>query len=328
MLSRMQEKSAQEPNAASLSHVGIDVSKARLDVHILPEDRSFSFSNAKKGHAELARLLARFDIDLIVIEATGRYHRGIERALQERGFKVAVVNPYRSRKFADALGQLAKTDQIDARVLAMFGAMVKPRAGEPASRDLVDLKELIQARRVLIEDGIALRHRLAQAEHALVKRQLRARIKQNEGHVAALEKEARQGIKASPNLKQRYKILCSIPGIGFVTAMTFLTDLDELGTINANEIAALVGVAPMNRDSGMWRGQRKIRGGRKPVRNALYMAAVAAARVTSNPFGRFYRNLIERGKPTKIALTAVMRKMAIAANTLIKENREWTPIMP
>ena len=242
MLSRMQEKSAQKPNEASLSYVGIDVSKARLDVHILPEDRSFSFSNAKKGHAELARQLTRFDIGLIVIEATGKYHRSIERALHERGFKVAVVNPYRSRKFADALGQLAKTDQIDARILAMFGAMVKPRAGEPVSRDLIDLKEIIQARRVLIEDGIALRHRLSQAEHALIKRQLRARIKQNEGHVAALENQARQVIKSDPNLKQRYKILCSIPGIGFVTAATFLTDLDELGAINANEIAALVWV--------------------------------------------------------------------------------------
>ncbi len=327
MLSRMQEKTAQEPNDNPVTYVGIDVSKARLDVHIYPSGEDFSFSNATKGHAELAIRLARLKIALIVIEATGKYHRAVQRNLCERGFPVAVVNPYRSRKFADALGQLAKTDRIDARILAQFGAMLRPKPGPPPLPELAGLKEIIQARRKLVEDGVALKLRVGQAEHALVKRQLRTRIKQNATHLAALEKAARQIIKTNQKLQHRYRILCSIPGVGFVTAATFLAEMDELGRVNGNEIAALIGVAPMNRDSGFWRGKRKIRGGRKPMRNALYMAAVAATRSTSNPFGVFYRRLIEKGKPAKIALTAVMRKMAIVANTLLKENREWVTVL-
>jgi transposase len=247
--------------------------------------------------------------------------------LHDAGFGVAVMNPYRTRRFADMLGQLAKTDTIDARTLALFAAMVQPEAKAPPAPALSDLAALLVARRQISQHKAALQNQLGATGHTLVSRQIRARIKMADRHLAALDAEIRLILRTHPDLKQRYDILTSVPGIGLITAATMIAELSELGDANASQIAALVGVAPMNCDSGIWRGQRRIRGGRSSVRNTLYMAALAAVRCNKG-FAAFYERLRTNGKPFKVAITAVIRKLAILANTLITENRKWEPLRP
>ena len=226
------------------------------------------------------------------------------------------MNPLRTHKFADMMGQLAKTDEIDARTLALFGAMVKPKTTPPPIQEVAQLAELLTARR-----------QVGQCESKLVARKIRARLKMCERHQKALETKIRALIQQHPELQRRFDILTSVPGIAFVTAATLIAELDELGAANAAQISALVGVAPMNCDSGASRGQRKIRGGRQNVRNVLYMAAIAAIR--ANPdLAAFYSRLREKGKPFKVAVTIVMRKFAILANSLLSENRQWKPQRP
>jgi len=240
---------------------------------------------------------------------------------------VAVVNPYRSRKLADALGLLAKTDTIDARVLALFGGHIRPRVTPPASEDVAAIKELVAARRQAVGERTALKNTLRTTESKLVARQIGARLRMIERHLKALEAAARHIIAQSPALTLRFAILTSIPGVGAVGAMTLVAELAELGSCSRGQIAALVGVAPMNWDSGLLRGRRIIKGGRAGVRSVLYMAAVAAIRCNPD-LKTFYQRLIGAGKKPKVALTAVMRKLAILANTLVNENRHWMPQKP
>lgn len=265
--------------------------------------------------------------ELIVLEATDSYHRHAHRHLHDTGFNVAVMNPYRTRKFADMMGQLAKTDAIDAKSLALFAAMVRPGAKAPLAPVQADLAALLVARRQITQQKGALQNQLNVTEHSLISRQMRARIKMAERHLVALDAELRQLLRRDPDLKHRFDILTSIPGVGLISAATMIAELSELGQLTAPKIAALVGVAPMNCDSGAMRGQRRIRGGRSAVRNTLYMAAVAAVR-TNGDFAAFYERLRENGKPFKVAITAVIRKLAIVANTLITQNRKWQPEPP
>ncbi len=327
-MSRIQGKKSSDQNGPSIVHCGIDVSKARLDVHLYPLGLEKPFPNDKSGHRQLARWLIPHRPELIAVEATGKYHRPLQRHLHAAGFALAVLNPYRTRKFADALGMLAKTDRLDAAVLARYAATIRPDETPPPPKSLENLRELVQARRRLKDEQTALKLRLSQSEHALVIRQIKARLAQTGRHCEKLDTAIRKAVEACEGMRERFDILCSIPGVGFVTASTLIAELPELGQINASEIAALAGLAPMNRDSGKWRGKRTIRGGRQTVRNAIYMAALAATRKKDSQFSGFFRNLVANGKPFKVALTAVMRKLVILANTLITENRNWSPTPP
>ena len=327
MMSRIQGKITPTQLAQGQVYGGIDVSKSFLDVHIHPSGAIIRIPNDKSGLKSLVRWLKPHMPKLIVLEATGRYHRLAQRHLHDAGIPVSVVNPYRTRKFADMMGQLAKTDTIDARILAEFAATIEPNMSKPPTPELETLRDIVLARRQLCDEITLLKHRLESTSHSMISKQLRSRLKTCERHLGILEQEIRCGIAVEPEFEDRFRILTSIPGVGFVTAAVLITELMELGQANGAEISALVGVAPMNRDSGMWRGQRMIRGGRKTVRNALYMAALSA--ISFNPdLAIFYKRLRAAGKKFKVAITAVMRKLVILANVLVTQNREWTPICP
>tara|TARA_R110000868_G_scaffold247130_1_gene503617 strand:+ start:73 stop:1050 length:978 start_codon:yes stop_codon:yes gene_type:complete len=320
----MQGKELSEHVPSEETYIGIDVCKSHLDIHIHPCDATWRVSNDRCGITAFLRRLAALPVvvRLVVVEATGKWHRAVHRRLHEAGYDVAVVNPYRSRKLADALGHLAKTDAIDARTLARFGQALRPRTTPPPPETVAALRELVAARRAAVAEAGALGNRLMTAEHGLVARQLRARIAMLKRHIQAMAISISDAIEADPAMANLFHILTSIPGVGSVAATTMIAELTELGACSRTQIAALLGVAPMNWDSGAMRGRRIIKGGRAPLRAVLYMAAIAAVRC--NPeISAFYERLKDRGKKPKLALTAVMRKLVILANTLVRENRSW-----
>ncbi len=323
-MSRMQEQMSKQP---LLTYAGIDVGKDHLDVFIHPSGFQTQVKNEPKAIKSLLEDLHRHGVALVAMEATSKYHRLAHAMLHDAGIAVAVINPFRSRQFADSLGRLAKTDTIDARSLALFAARMNPEPTLPPDAQSRGLRDLQTARRQVLEEIGDLKRRLHTTDHPLAVRQIKARIAMGERHKSVLEGEIQGLIADHPALKRKFDILTSVPGIGRTTAAILLTDLAELGQVNAKEIAALAGVAPMSWESGTRNGKRMIRGGRRHVRNALYMCAVT--RVSrSDPLGKTYRNLVQRGKNPKVALTAVMRKMVIVANTLIAENREWQAESP
>lgn len=314
---------SQARSAQSQVYVGVDVCKAHLDIYLHPLGQHLRITNDRHGIQRLKHKLARLDIVLVVIEATGKYHRLAHRSLSQAGFAVAVVNPLRSRLFAEALGTLAKTDRVDARMLAILGEALGPPAKPPAPEAIEALQELVRARSAATAERTALANRLKASQTAFLKAELRRRLKSLDGHIQRLAKEIVQRIAADPALARRYEILLSIPGVGPVVAAELIADLAELGCLDRHACASLAGVAPFADDSGNSAGQRHIKGGRSHVRRALYWAALSAAK--HNPDLRaFYKRLIENGKKPKVALTAVMRKIVILANTLLKEDRLWT----
>lgn len=313
------------PESASPLYVGVDVCKDWLDAYLHPTGRTLRVANSRTGRTRLKRALAGHSVALIVMEATGKYHRASHRDLHDAGFAVAVVNPRRARLFAEAAGQLAKTDRLDARLLALLAESLAPRVTPPVSEAVEELKELVRARAAARSDADALCKQRGESQSLLLRRELARRIKATEASIARLEAEIDRRSAADPVLARRRLILRSIPGIGPVTAATLLVGLAELGTCSGKQAALLVGVAPLAADSGHKQGQRRIRGGRGDVRRALFMAAVAAAR--SNPdLKAFYSRLRDKGKRFKVAIVAVMRKLVVLANTLLRENRTWQPI--
>lgn len=323
----MQGKITSEQSAAGPVYVGVDVCKERLDVHVHPVGRRLSVANSRDGLKCLKRALAAFDVALVVMEATGKYHRLAQRTLTQAGFLVAVVNPLRARLFAEAAGALAKTDRIDARMLAIMGAALDPQARPPAPAELEALQELVRARSAATRDLTGLKNRHGAAQTPVLKTELRRQIGNLERSIARLTAEIERHIAADPESARRRRILLSIPGVGPAVAAVLLADLAELGALSARAVGLLAGLAPIACDTGDTSGQRHIRGGRKTVRNALYMAALSAARANP-PLKDFHQRLRDEGKKPKVALTAVMRKLVILANTLIKDNREWQPIAP
>ena len=316
------------PNEAeSEVYVGIDVCKAWLDVCLHLIGQITRVANSEAGLKALRRTLAAHPVTLVAIEATGKLHRLAHRVLHARGFRVAIVNPYRARRFADVLGELAKTDAIDARVLALFAAMHNPRATPPAADQLAALQEIVRARQAAVAEAVALANRKASCESRFLEAELIRRLDEMKGHIKRLEGEIRRLIAGDPALARRFAILTSIPGIGTIVAASLVAGLAEIGTLGAKQIAALAGLAPMNRDSGERRGQRHIKGGRAHVRTALYFAAVTAVRKDS-AFASFARRLECVGKAPKLILAAVMRKLLVLANTLIAQNRTWSPLPP
>lgn len=317
-MSRMQEQITRHPT----TFAGIDVGKDGLDIFIHPATVRQKTKNGKKAIQTLIGDLREHKVDLVAMEATSTYHRLAHSMLHEAGIAVAVINPFRSRQFANSIGRLAKTDTIDAETLAYFAQRMAPTPTMPPEVQAKHLRDLNTARRQVLDEVCDLKRQLHTTDHPMAMRQIKARIELGEQHKAELECEIQKLIADHAALKSKFAILTSIPGIGKTTAAILIADLAELGQVNARQIAALAGVAPLNWDSGTKNGSRIIRGGRKHVRNALYMAAVTCAR-QDNSLGQTYRHLVRRGKTPKVALTAVMRKLAILANTLIAENRTW-----
>ena len=303
--------------------VGIDVGKAKLDVGVNDEKRVRQWRNDETGRAELSEWVLKQDASLVVGEASGGYEAALVSELVGRGQAVALVNPTRVRAFARAEGILAKTDKIDARVIARFGATSKPQARARREEAPVELNEQVTRRRQLVLMLTAEKNRLQTASPAM-QAHLTSHIVWLQTEIEALEQQISQAIKANSEWAETAKRVESVPGIGFITAATLVADLPELGRLNRQKIAALVGVAPFNHDSGKQRGKRRIFGGRTSVRAVLYMATLSAIR--HNPVIRgFYQRLLDKGKLKKVALTACMRKLLVILNTLIKSGQDWNP---
>ena len=323
----MQGKERSEQEANTKSSAGVDVSQDWLDAHVWPEDKRLRISNTPEGIRKLKRWLQQYHLIVVVIEATGRWHRQLWQSLFRSNIPVAMIDPYKARMFAKALGIEAKTDQLDASVLARYGSMIQPTVRPPQPEAIEQLSELITGRDTAVAEQTSLKNQLAAATVEFFRKQLRKRLAGLDKDIAALEKESLARIMADPELRRRYEILDSIPGIGPIVAATLVIRLSELGSVTDKQITMLAGLAPIADKSGKHDGKRVIWGGRATVRQKLYLAAVTASRW--NPAMKaFYFRLIESGKEAKVALIAVARKLVILANTLIAEDRIWTPIPP
>lgn len=306
--------------------VGIDISKDHLDIHLHPGGTEQRVANDKTGHKKLLAWLEGVAVERIVFEATGPYHRLLERSLAMAGLPFAKVNPRQARRFAEATGRLAKTDRVDAVMLARFGALLEPQSRSPRSELLDALAELVAARRGLVKDRTATTNRTKVQRLQLLKRQAAQRLLQIERQIAQVDRLCLELIDSEQALKERLMILLSIPGIGEATAIALLADMPEIGQLEPKQAASLAGLAPVARESGTWRGKSFIRGGRAHLRQALYMPALVAMRFNP-PLRAKYQALIEAGKPAKVAITAIMRKLLILANALLRDRRTWTPEM-
>jgi transposase len=304
--------------------VGIDVSKHEWVVAVDPTGETWTSGTDSRALEQTVDRLTALQPHLIVLEATGGYEATLAAACAAAGLPVAVVNPRQVRAFAQAIGRTAKTDALDAAVLALFGARVQPPARPLPSADTQALAALVTRRRQLLEMLIAERQRLHLVDRGPVARDLRNHIRWLEKRVSDVDDETTGQIQRSPLWRAHEDLLRSVPGIGPIVARTLLADLPELGTLDRRAIAALVGVAPFNCDSGQSRGKRKIWGGRAPVRAAVYMAALVATRY--NPvLARFYQRLRAAGKPPKVALVAVMRRLLTILNAMMKHQTPWRP---
>ena len=304
--------------------VGIDVAKDRLDVHVRPSDETFSSANDEVGIRELVKRLERVAPTLIVLEATGGYEVPVAAALAGAGLPVAVVNPRQIRDFARATGQLAKTDRLDAAANARFAEAVRPATRPLADAAAQALSELVARRRQLLDMLQAERNRRGQARDGRLQRRIGAHIEWLTKAIADVDRELDKTIRSSPVWREKDDLLRSVPGIGDVTASTLIADVPELGGLTRRQIAALIGVAPLSRDSGTFRGRRMIAGGRPTVRRVLYMAALVAVRY--NPvIAAFYARLTAAGRPKKVALVAAMRKLLTILNAMSRDQRRWRP---
>jgi transposase len=322
----MQGKEASEQETRKCT-AGVDVSKDWLDAHVLPAAQSLRVANTSAGIRQLKRWLLKYKIDLVAVEATGKFHRELCRSLRASHMAVAVIDPYRVRNYAKAERILAKTDRLDAKVLAMFAGAMNPACRPPPPQVIEDMQELVTARANAVEEETSLQNQLGSAQTNFLRRQLTRRIIQIKAHIRALEQECLSQIKADEALARRYTILTSIPGIGAVVAITLIAFLNELGALNNKEIGALAGVVPIPHDSGQREGIRVVWGGRGIVRRMLYLAALSASQ--HNKDMRIFRQrLSASGKSAKLCLIAVARKLAALANTLISENRIWQPTAP
>jgi transposase len=307
------------------SFVGIDVSKDQLDVHVLgPKQEAFIVARDSGGLEPLVDRLKALKPALIVLEATGGFELTVAAALAAAQLPLAVVNPRQIREFARALGRLAKTDRLDAEVIALFAERVRPEPRPVADEEAQALGELVARRRQLVEMIGMERNRQHQARDRSLKDRIRDHLAWLQQSLADLDGEIDGMVRGSPAWRDTEDLLTSVPGVGKVTARTLLAELPELGRIGRRELASLVGVAPFNRDSGQWRGQRTIAGGRATVRTALYMATVASIRC--NPVIRaHYQQLKQRGRPSKVALIACLRRLLTILNAIVRERALWQP---
>ena len=308
---------------ASPVFVGIDVSKAHLDIAVRPAGTLWRVDNTLEGITQLVEQLRPLQPYLIVLEATGGYQTAAAASLAAAQLAVAVINPRQARDFAKSIGRLAKTDRIDAALLARFGQAVRPEPRRLPDPQAQAWQALLVRRRQLIEMSVAEKNRLSMT-HATLKKRLQEHIDWLENELAAIDRELRDQLQDSPLWREKDDLLRSVPGVGPVTAATLLVELPELGQLDRKKIAALVGVAPYNCDSGQRRGKRAIWGGRGSVRQILYMATLSATRF--NPvIQAHFQHLIAQGKPFKVALVACMRKLLTILNAMLKSGKAWQP---
>lgn len=301
---------------------GIDVSKSHLDLGLSPSGQFERFNNDETGVAGLVATLEQVRPALIVVEATGGLEMLVVAALRVAGLPIAVVNARQVRDFAKATGRLAKTDKLDALVLAHFAQAVRPAIREGRTDAEQELVEQVARRRQLVEMRAQEKARLSMAG-ARQKASIKEHIAWLDERLSDLDDDLKTILKASDIWKERVDLLQSVPGVGPVTTLTLLSYLPELGKLNRREIAALAGLAPFNRDSGFQRGYRMIWGGRAEVRSVLYMATLSAVR-GNNSIASFHKRLVEKGKPAKVALTASMRKLLTILNSMMKQNKHWS----
>ena len=303
--------------------IGIDISKDTLDTYWLSKRKHKQFTNNKAGLRKLICWVRQAEVSLVVFEATGVYHRLLEVSLAAHDFPFARVNPRQARRFAEGTGTLAKTDRVDAAMLAKMGSLLELQADKPKSETLHNLKGMTTARQALIKDRTAARARLNTATHPLLKKQATLRLRQVERDIAQIDAAIETTISADKTLSEKAAILISIPGIAKVTAFAMLIEMPELGCLNGKQAASLAGLAPISRQSGKWQGKERIQGGRACLRRAIYLPAVVAARFNPDMKAK-HHELIAKGKCKKLAITAVMRKLVVMANALLRDGRKWT----
>ncbi len=301
---------------------GCDVSKDRLDLHIAPCGAVLQVTNDVAGFSLLADRACAAGASLVVVEATGGYERGLVQSLWAAGLPVSVVNPRRVRDFARASGRLAKTDAIDAEVLSAFALAFKPEPTAPQSAQLSRIRAIVGRRRQTIAMRTAEKTRLAQCTDGAMRQMIEQVIALFDSQIGALDRQLAASIKANRTMARKYTVLSSVPGIGPVSAASLIADLPELGTLTRRQIASLVGLAPFNRDSGAMRGRRTIWGGRRALRTGLYMPALTASR-SNWVYKAFKAKLEAQGKPQKLILTAIMRKMIVTMNAMIRDDKLW-----
>ena len=308
----------------SNSFVGIDVSKECLDVHVRPSGEAFTVPRTGAGLEELARRLSRDLPTLVVLEATGGFEITVAAALAAAKLPLAVVNPRQVRDFARSIGRLAKTDRLDAEVIALFGERVRPEPRPIADEDALALGELVARRRQLVEMIGMEKNRQQQVRDRSLKDRIEAHLAWLQQALTDLDGEIGGIVRRCPAWRETEELLTSVPGVGKVTARTLMAELPELGRLGRRQLAALVGVAPFNCDSGHWRGYRAIAGGRSEVRRALYMATLTAIRF--NPvIQAHYQQLRQRGRPGKVALIACLRRLLTILNAMLREHKSWQP---
>jgi transposase len=304
--------------------VGVDVAKEFFDLYNLAEDHSQRFEYSATGIDGCRRYLAERSPVLIVMESTGGYETALAVALSDAGLPVAVINPKRIRDFARATGRLAKTDQIDARLIARYAATLQPPSQGVWDEQTRSIKGLVARRNQLIEMRTAESNRREHISDSTIARSITAVIKTLNQEIAKVEQQLRDQITRTPQLKEKADRLTSVPGIGETTALMLIAEMPELGNLNRRQIAALVGVAPINRDSGSFRGKRMTGGGRRDVRTRLFLPTIVATRF--NPSIRlFYQRLLASGKTKMTALVAAMRKLVTMLNAMLAKNQNWEP---
>jgi transposase len=306
------------------NYVGIDISKHYFDLYCLPDGKQYQFDNNQKGIRQCLKLLTDIRAKLVVMESTGGYEIALACELQVSGLPVAVVNPRQIRDFARAIGQIAKTDKIDAKVIARFASTVEPPVKEVMSDKARQLKSLVARRDQLTQMHVAESNRMEHAVDRSIAHSIKAILKVIERQIADIDKQVVEHIKHDEQLRRKADIIDSAPGIGSTTASMLVTALPEIGTLNRRQIAALVGVAPMNRDSGAFRGKRMTGGGRSRVRAGLFMPTLVAIQHNSVIRG-FYQRLLSMGKTKMTAVIAAMRKLLTILNTMVSKNEFWNP---
>jgi transposase len=303
-------------------YVGIDVSKDRLDVHVRPSGEAFAVARDGKGLEELVERLRTFSPTLVAVEATGGYETIVAAALAGAGLPLVVVNPAQVRHFAQALGKRAKTDPIDAEVIARFIEAVKPAPRPVPGQEARLLAELVARRRQIIEMIVAERQREKRAENVRVRKSLARLIKTLEKELPEIDGDIDTLVRGSPAWRDKEDLLVTFPGVSNTLARTFLAEVPELGTLTRREIASLAGLAPFTRQSGRWKGKSLIGGGRAPLRAGLFMASLSAVRC--NPHLKaFYQRLLAAGKPKMVALIAVARKILTILNAMLRDKKQW-----
>ena len=302
-------------------HVGIDISKSTLDIYILESDVHWQSDNSEVAIKPLASRLARYKLSRIIVEATGGYERKLVEQLAAKGLPVVVVQPVQARQFAKAQGVLAKTDKIDARMLAQFGSIMKPEVRPIQSTKIRHIRDLLARKRQLSESRTQELNRTQKAEKDLTLSHRRI-IKSLDKEIEWVNSRLQKLVTAMTEWKETYDLLIPVPGVGDGVAYTLLGELPELGSLSSRQVAALTGLAPYNHDSGNMRGKRRIRGGRAPIRTMLYMAMMCA--IQHNPVMKsFYNRLVNQGKHKKVALTACMRKLMTILNAMVRDGKAW-----